>query len=99
MATTLYLGDEWTGAGYRLAGASVQHVKPEQARRAFDKALAAAPALLLIDAALARAIDPEQLEDARAALSPPVVVVGDAAGQHAAESMTARVRRRMGVAQ
>lgn len=99
MSETLYLGDEWTAVGYRLAGASTRRVSPEHAAVAFEQALARKPALLLLDAALAGALDPDRLEQARAALSPPVVVVSDASGRHTADSLTARVRRRMGVAQ
>ncbi|MDT8438607.1 MAG: V-type ATP synthase subunit F [Wenzhouxiangellaceae bacterium] len=99
MATVVYLGDEWTAAGYRLAGADARVVDEARASAAFERALAEQPTLLLIDAGLARVLDADRLERARSALAPPIAVVEDAAGHQQAESMTARVRRRMGVAQ
>ncbi len=104
MGIPVYIGDEWTAAGWRLAGARVIVPRDEAGdeatavRRAFDQVRADAPPLVLIGARLARQLDPERLIEARSRLDPPVLVVGDAAGAERPDDIAGSIRERMGVA-
>lgn len=99
MGAPVFIGDEWTAAGFRLAGARTVVPGPGEVRRVFDAARAAGPPLLLLGADAARELEPALLESAQAALDPPVLVVSPAAGETSPPDLIVRIRRRMGVAE
>lgn len=100
MAVPVFIGDEWTAAGWRLAGAMVMvpELRPAPVREAFEQACAESPVLVLISARCAHLLDPARLMDARRKLDPPVLVVGDAAGSDRPDDIAGEIRERMGVA-
>jgi len=100
MTVPVFIGDEWTAAGWRLAGARVMVPETEAApvRAAFDEACGDSPALVLVGARFARLLDPARLLEARRKLDPPVLVVGDAAGSDRPDDIAGAIRERMGVA-
>lgn len=100
MAVPVFIGDEWTAAGWRLAGARVivPDLEAATVRAAFDEACEAAPPLVLVAARFARLLDADRLMQARRMLDPPVLVIGDAAGSDRPDDVAGAIRDRMGVA-
>jgi vacuolar-type H+-ATPase subunit F/Vma7 len=96
MRAAIYLGDEVTAAGYRLAGVQVRVPAPAEADAAFAEALALAP-LVLVSAAVAMHIDATQLRAALVALRPLVLIVPDARGEVPRPDLAARLRGQLGM--
>ena len=96
MRPPIYLGDEVTAAGYRLAGVQVRVPEPSEASVAFEEARALAP-LVLVSAAVAVRIDAAQLRTALAALQPLVLIVPDASGEIPRPDLAARLRGQLGM--
>jgi vacuolar-type H+-ATPase subunit F/Vma7 len=96
MRAPIYLGDEVTAAGYRLAGVQVRVPAPDQAGAAFAEARALAP-LVLVSAAIAAHIDAAQLRAALMALQPLVLIVPDAGGEVSRPDLAARLRGQLGM--
>ena len=96
MRAPIYLGDEVTAAGYRLAGAQVRMPAPREASTMFAEACAQAP-LVLVSAAVAIHIDATPLRAALAALQPLVLIVPDAQGQVPRPDLAARLRGQLGM--
>ena len=96
MRPPIYLGDEVTAAGYRLAGVQVRVPAPGEAGAAFEEARALAP-LVLVSAAVAIHIDPALLRTALTALQPLVLIVPDAQGEVPRPDLAARLRGQLGM--
>ena len=98
MTAPVFIGDEWTAAGWRLAGCDVEcpEASAEGVRAALDRARGAP--LVLISAEFAGVLSADRLAALRAALDPPTLVVGDAAGRGRPDDVTGDIRERMGVA-
>lgn len=96
MHPPVYLGDEVTAAGYRLAGVQVRMPERDAADAAFGEACAIAP-LVLVSAATAMHIDAARLRAALAALQPLVLIVPDAQGAVARPDLAARLRGQLGM--
>jgi len=96
MAAPIYLGDEFSAAGYRLAGADVQLPSAGDATGALARACARAP-LVLVSAALAAHIDPATLRAASTATAPLVLVVPDLQGAGVIPDLAGRLRRELGL--
>jgi vacuolar-type H+-ATPase subunit F/Vma7 len=79
MVGPLFIGDELTAAGFRLAGARV--LVPGAAVSQIEAALAR-ERLVLIGAGTARRLEPDVLRAALRSLEPLVLVVPDATGAH-----------------
>ena len=79
MLDAVFIGDEVTGAGYRLAGLRAVTAGPEEAAEALASAREEAE-LVLIGAGSAAGIAADELEHAQRLGAPPVVVVPDAQG-------------------
>jgi len=94
----VFIGDEATAAGYRLAGLAVEVATPAQARVRLDAARRNGAPLILLTAECARAIPADELDAALEAFAPPVLIVPDAAGRVAPPDMAARVRAALGIA-
>ncbi|WP_405231245.1 V-type ATP synthase subunit F [Lentisalinibacter salinarum] len=80
MLGAVFIGDEVTGAGYRLAGLRVVAAGPDEAGEALASARREDAALILIGAGSAGGIDGDELERVHRQGAPPVVVVPDAQG-------------------
>jgi len=96
MATPIFIGDQVTAAGYRLAGVRVRAPAPGDETAALAAARADAP-LVMITAACAARVDAAALRDAVSALAPVVVVVADAQGDVAPPDLAARLRGQLGL--
>ena len=96
MRAPIYVGDEVTAAGYRLAGAQVRTPAAGEENATFTDALLLAP-LVLVSAAVAARVDAAQLRAALAALQPLVLIVPDARGEVVRPDLVARLRGQMGM--
>lgn len=96
MQAPIYLGDEVTSAGFRLAGAQVRVPEPSEASAAFAEACAMAP-LVLVSAGVAVHIEAGQLRAALAALEPLVLIVPDTQGEVQRPDLAARLRGQLGM--
>jgi len=96
MSAPIYLGDDVSAAGYRLAGARVRTPAAGDVRAALTRALVDAP-LVLVSAALATDIGEAALLPALAATEPLVLVVADANGSAAPPDVAARMRAQLGL--
>ena len=95
-AAPVYLGDELSAAGWRLAGVEARVVAPGAVAAALEAARAQAP-LVLLSAALAVHLPAATLRAALAATTPLVVVLPDPQGAVEAPDLAARVRRQLGL--
>lgn len=92
----IYIGDELTAAGFRLAGAQV--LLPAAGEEAASLARAQSEAqLILLSADVAARIPREALDAALAALAPLTLVVPDLLGRQPVPDRVQRLRRRMGM--
>ena len=96
MRAPVFIGDEVSAAGYRLAGADTPTVAYEQATAALAQARRSAP-LVLLTASMAAAVDAVALRQALAATSPLVLVVRDLDGRTAPPDLAARLRAQLGM--
>lgn len=76
----VFVGDEVTAAGYRLAGVDVRTPPLAEAPEAVRAVVAENPPLLLITTEVARQCPHDELLGILAASAPPVLPVADAAG-------------------
>lgn len=95
-APTIFLGDEVSAAGYRLAGVDTRVPSPGDEAICFEKALKEGR-VVLIGSRCARVIPPASLEAALALLSPLVMVVPDWDGTQLASEPANKVRRVLGL--
>ena len=92
----IYIGDELTAAGFRLAGARI--LLPAAGEEAASLAQAQTDAqLILLSADVAARIQRAALDAALAALAPLTLVVPDLLGRQPVPDRTQRLRRRMGM--
>jgi vacuolar-type H+-ATPase subunit F/Vma7 len=96
MSVPVYLGDEVSGAGYRLAGVRVRTPGPGEAAAALAGACSEAP-LVLVSSAVAADIGERSLRAALSALAPLVVVVPDLEGDVPVPDLAARLRAQLGL--
>jgi vacuolar-type H+-ATPase subunit F/Vma7 len=87
MTAPVYLGDEVSAAGYRLAGALVRTPRAGEETAALAWALSQAP-LVLLSTAVAAGIGEAALRRALSALAPLVLIVPD---------LAARLRTQLGL--
>jgi len=98
MSAPVFIGDELTAAGYRLAGARIVVPQPGEAARALAGALQSAE-FVLISASCADGMPQPQLDLALRRADPPVVVVPDVAGLAEPANLVAEVDRALGIDQ
>jgi vacuolar-type H+-ATPase subunit F/Vma7 len=92
----IYIGDELTAAGFRLAGAQI--LLPAAGEEAASLTRAQRDAqLILVSADVAARIPREFLGAALAALAPLTLVVPDLLGRQPVPDRAQRLRRRMGM--
>ncbi len=96
MSLPVYIGDEVSAAGYRLAGLEVHVPRRDELLALIRSACERAP-LVLIGAATARDIAQAELDRLLAAVTPPVVIVPDVRDRVALPDLATRLRRQLGV--
>ena len=92
----IYLGDEVTAAGFRLAGAQVRLPAAGEETASLVQAQRDGQ-LILVSADLAARMPHEPLQAALAALTPLTLVVPDLLGRQPMPDRAQRLRRRMGM--
>jgi vacuolar-type H+-ATPase subunit F/Vma7 len=96
MSMPVFIGDEVSALGYRLAGLQTLVPAPGELRATVRRACEDAP-LVLIDASLAAHIDVAELDGLLAATDPPVVIVPPVRGAAPLSQIATRLRRQLGV--
>ena len=96
MSVPVFIGDEVSAQGYRLAGLAT--LVPDQGNliAQIRRRCAQAP-LVLIDAALTRQIPAAALDELLAGTSPPVLIAPAVRGAAPLPDIATRVRRQLGV--
>jgi vacuolar-type H+-ATPase subunit F/Vma7 len=97
MARIVYLGDEVTAAGFRLAGIETRVADAGAAADALRQALEGEVDCVLLSGALTGAVPPALLERARQAVEPLFAVVPDVRGRDAPEDIGRAVRNALGI--
>ena len=96
MAAPIYLGDEVSAAGFRLAGLQARVPARGEEAAALSGARANAP-LVLVSATVAARIAEGELRAALAALTPLVLIVPDIDGATPVPDLALRLRRQLGL--
>lgn len=96
MPAPVYIGDEVSAAGYRLAGVHATVPAAGEEGAALQEARTHAP-LVLISPAVAARIEANVLNDALAALAPLVVIVPDVQSVLPRPDLGARLRGQLGL--
>lgn len=96
MSVPLFIGDEVSAQGYRLAGLDTLVPGEGDLLALIRRACAEAP-LVLIDAGLARQIPAPVLDPLLAGAQPPVVIVPAVRGAAQPPDIATRLRRQLGV--
>jgi vacuolar-type H+-ATPase subunit F/Vma7 len=96
MPTPIFLGDEITAAGYRLAGVHTRVPAAGEESAALADARASAQ-LVIVGAGLAARIEAGAMERALTAATPLVVVVPDAPAETAPPDLAARLAAQLGL--
>jgi vacuolar-type H+-ATPase subunit F/Vma7 len=97
MAYTVYIGDEATAAGFRLAGVKTWVPDPADALATLRRAGADGAELILLSAPFAAQLPIEDLEAALAREAPLVAVVPDVFGRGAPPDLAHEVRGALGI--
>ena len=97
MERPLFIGDETTAAGYRLAGLEVRSPDPAAMEEALTQARAEHPPVILLTAEYAAHLEPAALDRMLSDARPPIQLVTDAGGRVAPPDLAGRIRRRVGV--
>jgi vacuolar-type H+-ATPase subunit F/Vma7 len=97
MARVVYIGDEATAAGFRLAGLDVRTALPGDAAELLRNALAERPECVFFDGTLVDFVPPELFERALAAEPTLFAVVPDVRGRGAPPDMVHLVRGALGI--
>lgn len=95
-APPVFLGDELSAAGFRLAGAVTRTPAAGEEAALFEWARQQAP-LVLVTAEVAARLPGELLARALAAVAPLVLVVPDARGQAQPPDLAQALRRQLGM--
>ena len=95
-SSSIFVGDELSAAGFRLAGVDARVPQPGDEAACFDQALKDAR-VVLVSSRCARAILPAALEAALALLSPLVLVLPEWDGTQLESEPASKVRRVLGL--
>jgi vacuolar-type H+-ATPase subunit F/Vma7 len=96
MNAPVFLGDEVSAAGWRLAGTDVLSPPPGAECAALDAALAQSP-LVVLSAEFAARLPEETLRAALRSLAPLTVIVPDLRGTTPTPDITVRLKRQLGI--
>lgn len=94
----VFVGDELTASAYRLAGIRVAIAAPNDTARMLDEEASGDTSLVLLGAPNANAMALEELHRRIRLASPPIMVVGDAAGRAPIPEFAIWLKQRLGVA-
>lgn len=97
MARVVYIGDEATAAGYRLAGVETVIPAPSELRETVRAQLQGDADLLLLSGALARELPRAELERSLLREHPLLTVVPDVQGRDAPADLETQVRLALGI--
>lgn len=97
MAKVLYVGDEITAAGYRLAGLETLVPDPADATPILQSPAAAGIELILLSSAVAASLPPGELEQALARTAPLLAIVPDVFGRGVPPDLAHEVRGALGI--
>ena len=98
MTSIVFIGDELTAAGFRLAGIETLVPQPDAVREALADARLRA-GLVVITADCARSVPSGEFEDVLLAEVPIVAVIGDVLGRTAPPDLAGRLRADLGIDQ
>jgi vacuolar-type H+-ATPase subunit F/Vma7 len=96
MSVPVYIGDEVTAAGFRLAGLRVRSPEDDECEEVLEWACNEAP-LILISAAMAQCLPQAKLNQCLARQQPPIVVVPDILERAEMPDLANTLRRQLGV--
>jgi vacuolar-type H+-ATPase subunit F/Vma7 len=96
MQAPVYIGDEVSAAGYRLAGLQV-HVPAADAVLETVEAVCEQAPLVLLGSDLASRVPAQQLDELLSRVQPAVVVVPDIRGRAGLPDLAHRLRKQLGV--
>jgi len=96
MQEVVFIGDELTATGYRLAGATALIVPPDEAADALRSAREEA-SLVLLAASHARRVGMAELDEALTSVHPITVLVDDILEREPPPDMDQLMRRALGV--
>lgn len=88
----VFIGDETTASGYRLAGLDVRTPPMAGIRETLQEVLETQPALILVTMEYARQLDEGERARLFARVSPPVLPVTDAGGRVPVGDLAAWIR-------
>lgn len=91
----IFIGDELTAAGYRLAGVEVRTPPAGEELAMVREAIEAAPPLVLVTRSIVQQWSHAQRVEVLGAVAPPVLPVGDAAGDVDALDLVGWIRSRI----
>lgn len=97
MARVVYIGDEATAAGFRLAGLDVRTAAADATAELLRNALAERPECVFLDGSLIEFVPPALLERAHAAGPTLFAVVPDIRGRGAPPDVVQFVRGALGI--
>jgi len=96
MSLPVFIGDEVSAQGYRLAGLRTLVPGEDDLLALIGRSCEQAP-LVLIDASLVQAIPGAVLDELLAGIAPPVVIVPQVRGTAHRSDIATRLRRQLGV--
>ena len=97
MAHIVYIGDEATATGFRLAGLDTRTSAPGDTAEYLRQALAERPDCVLLDGTLVEFVPPELIERAQAADPTLFAVVPDVRGRGTPPDLVQLVRNALGI--
>ncbi|NCA70206.1 MAG: Vacuolar H+transporting two-sector ATPase F subunit [Sphingobacteriia bacterium] len=98
MAACVFIGDEVSALGFRLAGAEVHQPDPRELRGLFTRLLTET-SLIILTAELASALPADLLRGAELATWPLVVVIPDARARGTPPDLVAEMRHQLGMSE
>jgi vacuolar-type H+-ATPase subunit F/Vma7 len=96
MAAPVFIGDEVTAAGFRLAGVRIRTPLQGELAAVLDWA-SRSSSLIYITAEYAATLDPEQQNQLFSQIQPPVVVIPDIRSNTPVQDLATRLRAQLGV--
>lgn len=96
MSVPVFIGDEVSSSGYRLAGLRVSVPSEDEVMTAIHAACNQAP-LVLVSAAFAQRLPQAELDELLSQVTPPVIIVPDLLGHASMPDLAIRIRQQLGV--
>ncbi len=96
MTAPIFIGDELSAAGYRLAGVRVWSPGDEELLAVFRRAREEAE-LILLNVEYARRLPAEEVREAQRALRPQLLIVPDIRYQYPMRDLLSRIQSQLGV--